>query len=58
MFRWVGLRGELHGIFIYRNNLVVSYILFVDDNFFFFWVEELECCVVKCILAVYESTSS
>jgi len=46
--------GDIHVISICTNAPVISHLLFVDDCFLFFRVEEREAHTMKHILATYE----
>lgn len=58
LFRKAKSRGDIRTVKIYRRDPSISYLLFADDSFFFFKVEERECKMVKHILSTYEATSS
>nr|DAD38904.1 TPA_asm: hypothetical protein HUJ06_013226 [Nelumbo nucifera] len=47
----------ISGCRICRDAPSVSHLLFADDSFFFFKVEEMECNAMKNILKVYEEAS-
>lgn len=51
------LSGDLHGIRICNDAYVISHLLFADDCFLFFKVEEREAQIMKNILASCESSS-
>lgn len=50
-------RDTLHGIKIFRGAPIISHLLFVDDNFFFFRASPEECNMFKQILMTYEQAS-
>ena len=50
LIKYVELCGDLHGCLISRGAPRVSYLLFVDDNFFF-QAKMSECVVMKNILS-------
>jgi len=50
-------RGDLHGVRVCRIALRISHLLFVDDCFLFFQVEESQAIVKKQIVTLYEEAS-
>jgi hypothetical protein len=49
--------GDLHGVSICTNAPTISHLLFVDDCFLFFRVDDSEAQVMKNILHTYELAS-
>lgn len=49
--------GDLHGVKICRNVPILSHLLFADDCFLFFRVNDREVAVMKHILDTYEVAS-
>ncbi|XP_024640508.1 uncharacterized mitochondrial protein AtMg01250-like [Medicago truncatula] len=51
-------REDMHDISICTNAPVISHLLFADDCFLFFWLNEIEAHMMKHILEIYEAVSS
>lgn len=57
LIKYVEASGELHGVKICRNTLIITQILFADDYFLFFREGEAETQNMKQFLTLYGATS-